>query len=359
MLANEFLEWSRTSQFIYPVLLSLIAALIFWIIFSFIPESLRRKKLRPVVELNIFEIYQTLFAVFDLIMKYRENGPSFYQKKIRSGKLSQEDIKLGLQNKCLNDSYLFDDNVKAHLLCVGQSIYDYTVEVERLIHKILNYNQYASANELILLENIENELRRYDYGNDRINKPAHFMIGEEKYYPSVSIINYRQENFYDLYALFCRLQDIIMRKLPIQNRNHILSKTQYLYYSGKYKECRKFIKSKTSLPESDIMFLKIYAALCEYSLKNFEKFYFVFEDVYKNRPHGGNLASSRNFLENLIENKKIIEIITKYHSNDEIQQLLAVIKSEALEKNVSIEINKKLSEYFAKRDPRLSPINSS
>jgi hypothetical protein len=101
-VVQEISNWSKNSIFIYPLILSLISALIFWITFSHIPNRNRRKKLRPVLELDVFQVYNSLFSLFDLIMRHSENSPSNYQNNIRGGLLTQTDIELGLQNKCLN-----------------------------------------------------------------------------------------------------------------------------------------------------------------------------------------------------------------------------------------------------------------
>ena len=138
--------------------------MIFWITFSYIPNRNRRKKLRPVLELDVFQVYNSLFSLFDLIMRHRENSPSNYQNNIRGGLLTQTDIELGLQNKCLNESYLFDTNINKHLMVIGEEIFERSNNIDQLINKILNLSQYATAEEIILLEQIRQKIRKYDFG---------------------------------------------------------------------------------------------------------------------------------------------------------------------------------------------------
>ena len=38
------------------ILLNIVAAIIFWIIFAFLPERRRRNKLRPKLELGIYQV---------------------------------------------------------------------------------------------------------------------------------------------------------------------------------------------------------------------------------------------------------------------------------------------------------------
>src|SRR5690348_10169534 len=85
------------------IALNVIAGVIFWIAFDFVPESLRRNKLRPKLELGIYQVYINLFFLFDSIMRFSAHSPSFFQMKIKGKCLSSGEIELGLQNKCLND----------------------------------------------------------------------------------------------------------------------------------------------------------------------------------------------------------------------------------------------------------------
>lgn len=136
--------WANNSNVTLPVILSFIAALIFWIVFSYIPERTRCKKLRPVVELALFDAYKHLFSLFDAIMRHHSNSPSHYQAEIRSGNLSEDTIFLGLSNKCLNDSYLYDKNVKDGLLVIGESILEIALEIDELANKVLSFHTYAT-----------------------------------------------------------------------------------------------------------------------------------------------------------------------------------------------------------------------
>src|SRR6266568_3017 len=81
-----------TLQVITSIVTSLIAGLIFWLFFSYLPWRARRKKLRPIVELALYDIYGRLFSLFDAIMRGQPHSPSHYQAEIRSGKLTEEQI---------------------------------------------------------------------------------------------------------------------------------------------------------------------------------------------------------------------------------------------------------------------------
>ncbi len=356
IILSKLSDWSIGSNFIYPVLLSLISALIFWITFSYYPEKKRGKKIRPIVELDFLNIYNSLFSIFDTIMKHQENSPSEYQSVIRSGALSLNDIKLGIQNKCLNSNYLYDENVNPQLIIIGKSIYESSVHIDYLVDKIISFSQYTSAEEILLLEEIRTELRKYDFGDENIEKNPGSSIAGKIYLPTIPIIYYRVKNFYDLYELFLKLQQLVLKKNRRFDRNIFIYKMQYLFHSKSYKKCKKFIdKNKVKFKKEANLFNNYYA-LCEYNLGNKSRFYSCIDSIYKDRPYRGSLVSSRETLKDFVTDKKVIEILARYHSKEEIEKLEAIVKEDIKRKDTFIKNNRNLSEYFSTIDTRLTPV---
>ena len=103
------------------VVTSLIASVVFWIIFNYIPDKRRYNKVRPKVEFDIYEIFFGLGGYIRIALEINEYGWSFPMSRVESGQVTQQDFDLWLQNKCLNDSYKFDE-MAPYLLSVGQSL---------------------------------------------------------------------------------------------------------------------------------------------------------------------------------------------------------------------------------------------
>lgn len=289
-------------------------------------------------------------------MSHRENSPSNYQNTIRSGFLIQTDIKLGLQNKCLNESYLFDSNINQHLMLIGEKIFECSNNIDQLVNKVLNLSQYATADEIILLEKIRQEVRKYDFSEKAIQKSAVTVINAQKLYPLVPVLYYRKNNFYDLYQLYIELQNIIFEKYSYFERNIYLFKIQFLYYSKQYSKCQTYINKHKKDFEKDLTFYKGYYSLCEYQLGNKKEFYTLIKKCYKNRPYNGSLVSSRGTLKYFIKDEKVIEILAQYHSQDEINTLKTTIEQENKIHEQFIMTNKSLLEYFITRDSRLTAL---
>jgi hypothetical protein len=311
-------------DFIYPILLSIIAAIIFWFVFSFFPESRRRKKIRPKLDLDMYNVYTTLFFIFDLVMRSNNYSPSNFQYRIKGNKLSKEDIDLGLQNKCLNETYLYDNNVNKHLLVIGKSLFESASKIDLIVERLFNFSNYLTADEILLLEKIRKKLQVYELGDYNTN--ASTVIGGIELKPVNPSISYMSQNFFELYELFIKFQDIVYNNSYL-DRDISISKVQHYYYSGQYNKCKNEIANAITKYPMDKSFLDFYSFLSEYNSGQRDISYIKLETILKNKPH---LVSSRSFLSDLLQDKRVKELVEKYYTAIEIVELNAVIMNEDL-----------------------------
>lgn len=337
--------WAEESNILLPILLSVVAAIVFWLVFSYLPEKKRRKKLRPIVELALFDAYKQLFSLFDLVMRHSSHSPSFFQSQIRAGKLSEDDIKLGLQNKCLNESYLYDPHAKNAFLVVGEEILDRTLDIDELANKVLSFHTYATAQELVLLEKIREKIRVYDFGERHVKRTCGTTINGRMLRPIDPSISYRYKNFFELYQLFCQLQKLVLNHSPL-DRDRFLYKMQSLYYSGQYHACSKLVRSEGKRFEKDATLYNSYLALSERGRGRMKSFYRIIEDTYKYRPHGGSLVSSRSIFRDLLCDNKLIEILAQFHSSAELSALRESVQKDQKHKEAFVTENQALAKHF-------------
>lgn len=340
--------WARQSNILLPIILSVVAAVIFWLVFSYWPDKNRRKKLRPIVDLALFDAYKQLFSLFDLVMRHSANSPSFFQSKIRAGNLSEKDIKFGLQNKCLNESYLYDPCVKDALLVVGEEILDRTLNIDELVNRVLSFHTYATAEELVLLEKIREKIRVYHFGERHIKQSCEISINGQVLRPVDPSISYRHLNFYELYEFFCQLQKLVLNHNPL-DRDRFIYKVQWLYYSGQYSLCVRLIKSNSARFKNDSTLYKNYLALSERGRGRMKVFYKIIEDTYKSRPYSGSLVSSRGTFKELLDDNKLIQVLAQFHSSDEISALKESIKRDSECKERFESTNHELAKYFREK----------
>lgn len=349
MNINETLEigtWAKNSIFVYPLILSLFSALIFWLAFSHAPQFIRRNKIRPLVEMDINNIRGELFAIFDCIMAHAKHSPSYFQSEIKSGRLSDQDINLGLQNKCLNEHYLYNEAINVRMLISGEIIGRHANTIDRLVDKALNFSQFVSADEIILLERIRENVRRYDFSDEEIKKNPATQIGGHVFRPAVPNIAYRSKNFSELYLLYLDLQKLSVKCFKYSDRNIIIQNIQYLYGRGQYKDCIAYTrKHLNSLPD-DKKFLWNYIALCLYKNGAKQAAYKELFYIYNDRPHGGSLVSSRPFLEPFINDKRAIEILLRSHTSQELEALKKILEEEAENRRNYLKSNGLLLQYF-------------
>lgn len=351
MSANitDVAAWAKGSVFLYPLILSLLSAMIFWLVFSFAPSYRRRKKIRPLVELDIINVRSELFSIFDCIMKHAKFSPSHFQLEIRSGLLSKKEIEVGLQNKCLNEHYLYDEKISRKLLVVGREIYRHAEAIDRLVDKTLNFSQFVNSDEIILLERIRESVRRYDFGENAVEKNPATKISGNVYLPVFPNISYRKENISELYSLYLELQRLIIKHFRYADRNTTIYDVQYLFGTGKYNECIAYAKKNLKFAPKDEMLLWNYIAICLYKVGAKESAYRELYNIYKDRPNQGSLVSSRSFLEHFVCDNKAIDVLLKTHTRHEIEQLKTTLEQEASLRQSFLNSNRSLLDYFERK----------
>lgn len=334
ILNINILNFIETSKFWFPFIQSLVSALIFWIVFSYYPERKRKKQLRPIIELDIYSINNELFALFDLLFRINLHSASLFQEDIHSGKLKKEDFQIALQNKCLNDTYKFEQAY----FSIGENILSRYKNIEKLIDKIANLNQYADTEELLLLEQIRTNIKMYNLNEKSINEKAVSVINSQQN------LGYMHQQMFELYNLYKNLQRLIFIKSKYENRNILLHKIQYLFYSDQYTECKKVIKNGKNKYESTINLLEYYDLLCDYNLSKLD--YKKVEYILNKKYYNGSLVSIRSFLIELINDKEFYSLLKKLYSQEEIEHLNKILTDERNQKEAFIKINESILNFF-------------
>lgn len=343
------MEFATDSKIIFPLILSLISALIFWYIFSYYPINKRKEKLRPIIEYDLVCLNHSLFNIFNIVLG---RNPHF-QEEVRSGKLKQKDFYIALQNKCLNEHDLYDQNVSKYYEIIGLELADSFKIAEDIINKILVYSEFAKPEELLILEQIRQKLKAYSINEKMVNSHKLSELNGQTIYPPISNLYYLNKNIYELYELFNNIQKIVYKNSYL-DRNALFLNLQHLYYSEQYKECKKFIKNNLKKFDKEKIFLSHYELMCDFMLNKIN--YKKVEEVLKRNDYGG-LVYCRGTIKVIIEDKNIRKLIEQYYKNEDIEYCLNTIKKENEAKISYIKRNEEISEYMAERDTRLKNIN--
>lgn len=327
--------WKK--DFLYPFILSIISAYIFWLAFSYFPEYTRRIKLRPKLELDVYHVYSDLFDVFDTIMRHSQYSPSLFQGEIRGGKLTKDQLSTGLQNKCLNESYLYDNKVSALLMPIGKTLKSSAQKIDETIEKIFSFSSLLSASEILLLERIRKTLQVYPYDLTAVS-----VIGDRTFYPVNPSMASRAENYFNLYQLFVELSDVLV-KYRYRDRSVTLHIIQKLYTSEKFTQCLKEISKSLPKYHSDKNFLEAYYILAQYKRGNTAAALSKLITLLSQKP---DLITIRSFLMDLIEDPQIDAILKRQYPQFQIDGLKSAIDAEKKLKKDFEANGVKLKKYY-------------
>jgi hypothetical protein len=238
--------------------------------------------------------------------------------------------------------------VKGVLLIVGEEILDITMALDELANRILSFHTYATAEELVLLEQVREKIRVYHFGERHINKSCESIINGQLLRPVDPSISYRSGNFYEIYELFYKLQTLVLDHSPL-DRDRFIFKMQSLYYSGQYRLCSELIRSEGKRFEKDSTLYRNYWALSERGKGKMKAFYEIFEETYKSRPYGGSLVSSRGTFKDLLGDNKLMEILFQFHSSEEISAMKESVQKDKKRREIFENANEALHKYFMEK----------
>lgn len=326
---------------ITPVVTSIIAAFIFWIIFNYIPEKSRYNKIRPKLEYDIYEIYSSLFHFIEIPFRFNHHSPAYNQHEIFAGLKSAEDFELALYSKCLNDSYKTINTMSSKLISIGSRLDSISLKICDRTQQLYVFNHYLSVDEILLFRKITAKIRTYSY-----NDTAEIKIGNQTFYPANPTISYMSNNFYELFLLFLQLQEIVLHYNKIDNSikdtaitNLSRREITNYYYRGEYKECLRLIKKYKK--DDDLWGFKFR------SLYNIEKKDDAIKYLKLHLPTTHlKLISLRSTFLDFYNEKEIKNILINSRSKTEYIEMLNCIESEQIHAEQMISQAISFKEYY-------------
>lgn len=294
-----------------PLALSIISAILFWIILFRI-ENKRKKEIRKNIYRNFSKIRQELFFVFDIIMapSINYNPPSSYQNKIRHEELTLEDIKTGLQNKCLSLENVTDKSIINHLHPILKKLTERFSTVENKIDLCMIYYQELTSEEIDTLEEIREKIHTYDLNS--LNEIMALGVTQD--------LTFMKQYLFELYELHIKIQKMSLLNNSKDWKN-IVNKTAYLCKKGTYRQCLKFIENQDNNKEK----LKTYKLKCLLNLNNLKASKKTLIEILKKN---NDVISSRYTYKDLFDNDDFKDIFIKYSSTDEIDRAKSILQKE-------------------------------
>lgn len=320
---------------------SLVASIVFWFFFNHLPQKQRYNQVRTIVEYDIVEICTSLFSYVQVALQTSEQMSIPPQDKINAGLVSKEDFELWLQNKCLNQSYKFDER-GVHFITIGDKLERYSVEVGSRIEKCSTYYSFMTADEIILLRKIYAKILGYSY-TDR----ADMMFAGCIYRPICPNLTYLAKNFKEANELLNELQAITYRYRRIDNiddnygnRCMRLREASVFYTQGKYKRCYSTLKKVKTLDKkrTDLMFK------CLYKLEKYNKAYEALDYYIVNIAQKP--ISIRHTLSEFYHDDRVMNILMNHFSEIEIAEMIEELNNEQKIINNAIEEARETKRFY-------------
>ncbi|MEB3066984.1 hypothetical protein VJJ00_06310 [Parvimonas micra] len=116
-----------------------------------------------------------------------------------------------LQNKCLNESYLYDEN-KDYLIPIGNELDRLSKKIVEEVESLSFYHNFMTCKEIILLKKIKEAITCYSYNDNAKNE-----FNGRVFFPFNPNISFMANNFKTINNYFYGLNNIIFKYKYLSN----------------------------------------------------------------------------------------------------------------------------------------------
>ena len=306
---------------IVSIVTSLIASFIFWLFFTMFPEAIKYKKMRPIIEYDICNI--STHILFFLQMAYDNRGmrPSVDQVKIKANVIDESEYRLMLQNKCLNESYLYDEN-KDNLIPIGDNLERLSKDICKGVEDLSFYHRFMSSSEILLLKKLKVTITTYSYLDQAGSK-----LGDIVLFPVEPTIRYMANNFKLINSYYYELNKLIFEfKYLDKDLNGFVydfnfEKSRIYYEQGYYKKAYKHaVKiSDTNCKNGQIFMCLFKLTKIDESLNYLEKYL---------KTTNLKLIYGRDIFKDSYDNTKVLNKLYLCRNKNEVDELLEYFHTE-------------------------------
>ena len=343
------------------IVTSLIASIVFYVVFQLIPEKIKYHKIRPRIEVELMEIADSLYHYLAMPFCPNLRWSPLLDDEMKKEFLGKNDFELGLYNKCLNESYLFDEN-KDKLVVAGHFLQKQTNEISTKIHQVLLSQHFLTSEEILIIEDIDRLLHTHIFDSNATDRIGAFIIR-----PVNPTLSYMCHNFYKIYQLWIELRHVIFRYTVIKKEqrqgaerffNLKWNYIKLLVANKKYKEAEKEIKKWFHEKITPFQEQVLWSFGLQINLEKacFDQAKFYLKKILTDF-HRDNLIYMRGFLNCIIDNEDMMKLCSSLCSAEEINEWLKVVERERKQKEAFLSQNQKLREYYEikkKNQPRLT-----
>ena len=329
--------------YFYPIISSIVAGIIFWVIFSVIPAYRRNKSISIGINNDLFKLNNALFHYFDIFLKFQKHSPATFQHKIHSCSLSEEDINIALQNKVLNQGYLFDKKISGRLLVIGEEISEKVVQIDEIIKRLYAFNLFLAASEIKILRDIHEKIFRYSLSSE-----AESVINGISLQPINPSLSYMTKVLLELQDDYKKLRQYVFKNQIIE-RQFIISKTQWLFYQNNFNECIRICKKwiKEYPYDSELQLTHLVQSYLGKNKNNIA--YQLIEKFLSKEP---NIVSHRQFFYPLLSDSAASSLILRKYGPEKVEEMKIIVNKEKSIEKEFIASNSDLKRYYTEKRSR-------
>jgi tetratricopeptide (TPR) repeat protein len=243
-------KYIKESIFIYPLLLSLISALIFYYFFNVLPRRTDFEKIKPQIEFHLDKILSDgMFIVTEMTHQ------NISQKKYYSGSLTLKELELALKGNYFDTKLKYvTTNKDGNWYCIGEFVSDYISEIQINIDIMLRYIIFLNP-ELI---KIINELQRNGLFEtwDRHYPVQDLNIDERIYKIKKEDLSKFKNNLFKLYKTLQKLEQFVEENFYNKLNSLKIKASKAFFYLEDYKQAIKYNRKilKIDKNNSDALF---------------------------------------------------------------------------------------------------------
>lgn len=327
------------NELIAAIITSLIAAVIFWFVFNFIPNKCEQKKVKPMIDFNLYQIYFKLSFFLQIPFRPKMTHSMYSQNKFNNGLFTLEDFRLFLSTKCLSEDYQKIDEIAKHLLPIGDTLKKESQEILEMIQGTYVFNKYLSAEQIILCRKIADKLSMHSFDLKAFEKDGNLIL-----HPVDPTLKYMSKMFFELYQLYLQLQDMLINETTnsdeFGNVHMILvrRKMDILYCQKQYDK----IASKTK--RNDDSFLR---SLHFRALLHLNKTREAIEEIMMYlKEDKEKLIYLRGIFSEFVDNPIVTDALIKARSAEEYQEMVECLQDEKERHENNKKIAHQLREFY-------------
>lgn len=244
---EKFISIKQTiekSVFIYPLLLSLVSALIFYYFFTVLPRKNDLKRIEPQIEFHVDKIL--LDGMFIVTEMTYEN---ISQSKYYNWDITIDELNIALKD-CYYDTELKYNvwNEKGGLYDIGDFVSDYLLSINNNIEQLLRYVIYLDPELISIINEIQrNNLFEIWRNSNEWRKKT---MNGEPVFVRTNLSN-NSKNLLELYKLMHKLENYMSLHYYDKLKNYRIKATRAYFFLNDYLQAIKYNKKILKINKLD------------------------------------------------------------------------------------------------------------